>query len=54
MLVQQKAGNDMGVLEEQIRRSILEQSTSKTISPKDALLDCLKTKEEVEMVLFPP
>jgi len=54
MREQQKAENDARVLEEQIRRSSPEQSTPKTISPKDAVLDYHGTEEDAAMPLFPP
>ncbi|KFY46064.1 hypothetical protein V494_00628 [Pseudogymnoascus sp. VKM F-4513 (FW-928)] len=53
MREQQKAENDARVLEEQIRRSSPEQSTPKTISPKDAVLDYHGTEEDAAMPLFP-
>ncbi|KFY02915.1 hypothetical protein O988_01818 [Pseudogymnoascus sp. VKM F-3808] len=54
MREQQKAENDARVLEEQIRRSSPEQSTPKTISPKDAVLDYHGTEEDAATPLFPP
>ncbi|OBT38836.1 hypothetical protein VE00_11051 [Pseudogymnoascus sp. WSF 3629] len=53
MREQQKAENDARVLEEQIRRSSPEQSTPKTISPKDAVLEYHGTEEDAAMPLFP-
>ncbi|OBT43177.1 hypothetical protein VE00_06398 [Pseudogymnoascus sp. WSF 3629] len=50
---QQNAENDALVLEEQIRRSSLEQSTPKAISQKDAALDDHRTEENAAMPLFP-
>ncbi|OAF59079.2 hypothetical protein VC83_04403 [Pseudogymnoascus destructans] len=53
MREQQKAEDDARVLEEQIRESSPEQSTPKTISPKDALLEYHGTEEDAAMPLFP-
>lgn len=53
MRERQKAESDARVLVEQMRRSSPEQSTPKTISPKDALLDYHETEDDIAMPLFP-
>jgi 26S proteasome regulatory subunit N4 len=50
----QKAENDARVLQQQIQRRSPGQTTPKTISPKDALLDYHESEDDSTMPLFPP
>jgi 26S proteasome regulatory subunit N4 len=49
-----KVENDARILQQQIQRRSPGQTTPKTISPKDALLDYHESEEDSTMPLFPP